>query len=330
VVDLTTIPDAAACERCLTERGAAAESGTQVGGDVALDVAKDARTVVVTGAGSGIGAAAALALAKRGDRVVLVGRRRGKVERVGQRVARATGMVPPIHTVDFAELAQVRRLAAELASAYPRIDVLANNAGMLGGLRRETVDRHELTMQVNHLAPFLLTWLLLDQLRAAAAAAGHARVIATASLAEAWGYVEPADLDGRKIPVHSRWLAYGSAKKAVVVCTHEAAQRLAGTGIVPSCFHPGLVRTAFANRTSLSFNFGKLVPLGYVSAAAGADTLVHLATSPDGLAHPGGYFYRRRLQEPVPLPDGDEQASQIFEASAAAVGAPVPPRAPRA
>nr|MDT0667841.1 SDR family NAD(P)-dependent oxidoreductase [Micromonospora sp. DSM 115978] len=116
------------------------------------------RTVVVTGASDGIGAAAARRLAQSGETVVLVGRAPAKTAAVAAEIG-ADHFV-----ADFAELAQVRRLATELLDRCPRIDVLANNAGGIMGDRALTADGHELTFQVNHLAPFLLTVLLMDRL----------------------------------------------------------------------------------------------------------------------------------------------------------------------
>jgi NAD(P)-dependent dehydrogenase (short-subunit alcohol dehydrogenase family) len=271
---------------------------------------------VITGAGSGIGAAAAVQLARHGVDVVLVGRSRRKLDRTVAAVRRVAGREPASFTADFAELAQVRKLAADLTAAYPRIDVLANNAGVMGGLHTTTVDRHELVMQVDHLAPYLLTHELLGPLRAAAADHGHARVIGTSSLAEAWGILDPDDLGGERTRYHSRWITYGAAKKANVLFAFEASRRLSDTGIVATSFHPGIVRSGFGT-TSLAFTLGKLF---FASPERGADTLVHLATHPDGVEFPGGFFARRRLRRPTPDARDPELARRLWDASAAAVG----------
>jgi NAD(P)-dependent dehydrogenase (short-subunit alcohol dehydrogenase family) len=270
---------------------------------------------VLTGAGSGIGAAAAVQLARAGLEVVLVGRSRRKLDRTVAAVTDVAGRAPASFAADFAELAEVRRLGAALSAAYPRIDVLANNAGMIGGPRKTTVDGHELTMQVNHLAPYLLTHELLGPLRAA----GQARVIGTSSLAEAIGALDPDDLDGDRLPVYSRWIAYGAAKKANILFASEASRRLRGARVVATSFHPGIVRTGFGT-ASLAFTLGKLVPFAYASPARGADTLVHLATHADGVEYPGGFFARRRLRRPTSDATDPELARRLWDASAAAVG----------
>jgi NAD(P)-dependent dehydrogenase (short-subunit alcohol dehydrogenase family) len=267
---------------------------------------------VITGAGSGIGAAAAVELARRGVEVVLVGRRRANLDRTARQVAEVTGAAPASFAADFASLAEVRRLGAELRAAYPRIDVLANNAGLLGGLRHTTVDGHELVMQVDHLAPYLLTHELLGPLRAA----GAARVIGTASLAEAVGVLDPGDLASAHLPVYSRWVVYGAAKKANILFALEASRRLADHGIVATSFHPGIVRSGFG-RSSLTFLLGRAF---FTSPRRGADTLVHLATHPDGREFPGGFFARRRLRRPSPDAHDPDLARRLWDASAAAVG----------
>ena len=136
------------------------------------------RVVVVTGASDGVGEAAALALARTGAQVVVVGRSPAKTRAVAASVGAAAGSPVPHHTVDFADLGQVRALAAELVATHERIDVLVDNAGLIAGQRTVTGDGHELTMQVNHLGPYLLTRLLRDPLVAAGG-----RVIVTASAA---------------------------------------------------------------------------------------------------------------------------------------------------
>jgi len=275
---------------------------------------------VITGASAGIGAAAAQALARRGDDVVLVGRTQSRLTRVAGRIAAATGREPATYRADFGSLAEVRTLGAALVVRYPRIDVLANNAGALIGLRHLTPDGFERTMQVNHLAPFLLSHLLLPSLRAAARASGAARVITTSSLAEAVGTVDPENLNGPR--VYSRWAVYASSKQANILFTVEAARRWAGDGVVPTCFHPGLVRSRFGN-ASLSFSLGKLSPF-MLPPSLGARGLVHLATHSDGVSKPGAFFFWRWQTACTPRSTDPVLAATLWDASAAALGIPAP------
>ncbi len=193
--------------------------------------------------------------------------------------------------------------------------MLANNAGLLVGLRHRTMDGFERTIQVNHLAPFLLTSLLWPSLRAAASARGHARVITTSSLAEAAGTIDPADLNGDGSP-YSRWVSYAASKQANLLFTVEAARRWAGTGVVPTCFHPGLVRSRFGE-ASLSFMLGKVLML---PPSVGAKGLVHLATDEDGISRPGEFFFWRWRVPCTPRSRDPILAEALWEASAAAVG----------
>jgi NAD(P)-dependent dehydrogenase (short-subunit alcohol dehydrogenase family) len=263
---------------------------------------------VITGGSSGIGLAAAKRLATAGDDVVLVGRARTRLERAAAEIGARW------YRADFAELNQVRQLAADLHRDLERIDVLVNNAGALAPVTRRTVDGFDVTMQVNHLAGFLLTNLVLDLIRRAPK---PARIITTASLAEAWGTLN-VDRPGA-IPLRnrSRWLAYGSSKQANILFTIEAARRWAAEDIVPTCFFPGLVRSRFA-RTSILFSAARLIPGLIRSSDSAADTLIWLASDPEALV-PGGYFAFRSPFVATPRSSDPARAERLWTASAAAV-----------
>jgi len=282
------------------------------------------RTIVITGASSGIGLAAAIALARRGETVVLLGRHQGRLARAVAEVRAAAGYTPASYRADFAVLDEVRAVAARLAGDLARVDVLVNNAGRLAW-PGTTVDGHGRAMQVNHLAGFLLSNLLLDRLRAAATPARPARLVTTASLAEAWG---PLDVDRPGAPLlryRSRWLAYGASKRANILFTVEAARRWGPLGVVATCFFPGLVRSRFAG-TSPMFTAAKLVPLLVASPARAADTLTWLATAPEALV-PGEYFFMRAPFAATPWATDPGRAGRLWRASLAAVGLPDRPAA---
>jgi NAD(P)-dependent dehydrogenase (short-subunit alcohol dehydrogenase family) len=172
-------------------------------------------------------------------------------------------------------------------------------------------------MQVNHLAPFLLSHLLLPSLRRAAAVRGAARVVATSSLAEAAGTVDPGNLDWRGLP-YSRWAVYAATKQANLLFTAEAARRWAPFGVVATSFHPGLVRSRFG-AASASFTLGKLV---MPPPSLGARGLVHLATTDDGVNRPGGFFFWRWQTACTPGSKDPALAAALWDTSAAAVGLP--------
>ncbi len=235
-----------------------------------------ARTIVITGASSGIGANAAGRLAAAGWNVAVVGR---NPERTAA-VADAIGGTPFL--ADYDRLDEVRELARVLADRYDRIDVLANNAGGLVPSRGLSADGHERTLQHNHLAPFLLTNLLLPTLTASGA-----RVIGTASVANTFGKLRLDDLEWSKRAYLGGWQAYGTSKIATIVFARECAAR---TGLESYAFHPGYVATNFGADSAL-VRFGNWLSRGTlaISAEEGATPLVHLAS--DELDVPNGTYF---------------------------------------
>ncbi|MFP3463820.1 SDR family NAD(P)-dependent oxidoreductase [Arthrobacter globiformis] len=241
------------------------------------------RTIVITGASDGIGAAAARNLGKAGERIVVVGRSPEKTAAI------AAELGADYFACDFAELAQVRALAAVLREKYPRIDVLVNNAGGIMRGHELTVDGHERTFQVNHLAPFLLTTELLDVLTA-----NHATIINTSSAANGFGRLDLADLNSERNYSTNR--AYGTAKLANILFTAELQNRYGKDGIAAAAFHPGVVATNFAAESTSWFRhaYKSVLSRFLLSSEQGADTLVWLATSTPGRDWVPGAFYIKR------------------------------------
>lgn len=241
------------------------------------------RTVVVTGASSGIGAAAARAFASAGARVVPVGRSPERTAAIGRELG-VDALV-----VDFADLVQVRILADRILERCPRIDVMAHNAGGIVPRRIGTVDGHELTFQVNHLAPFLLQHLLGERI----AATPGSRVILTSSAASRYGKVDLEDLDssrGRYRPFKT----YATSKLENILFMRELSRRLRGTDTTATAFHPGVVATGFARDSRLA-GLAYRTPLRHallISPEEGAGPLLHLATWPDPNVADGHYFDR--------------------------------------
>jgi retinol dehydrogenase 12 len=264
---------------------------------------------VITGASSGIGRAAAIELARKGVSVVPVGRDARRTAAVAAKVG-SEALV-----ADLSSLAEVRRLAATLLDRHERIDVLVNNAGLVSGRRTLTADGLELTMAVNHFAPFLLTNLLLDRLEGSA----PARVVTTASDAHRSGLIDLADLNGERR--WSAWSAYSSSKLANVLFTRALARRLEGTGVVANCLHPGVIRTGLARGAPLPIRVGwRAVSVFFGSPARGARTLVHLASAPEAAEVSGGYFVDSRPARPSAQAQDDELADGLWEASARLTG----------
>ena len=268
-------------------------------------------TVVLTGASAGIGAAAAVELTRRGHQVLAVGRSPSKLDAVHRRMtAVASGVeVPEPVTADFASLAEVRRLADVLLDRCPRIDVLANNAGLIVAQRQESADGHEMILAVNHLAPFLLTNLLVDRLQASGG-----RVVTTSSDAHRGGTIHEDDLQLRR--GWGRWKAYCQSKLANVLFTSELARR---TELPATAFHPGVVRTDFG-RGSLVNVASKIVRRFYRTPEQGAETLVWLATDPEGGAPSDTYYVDCRPTRPSAAARDAELARRLWETSATLTG----------
>jgi daunorubicin C-13 ketoreductase len=268
------------------------------------------RTVVITGASSGLGLAAAEQLAAQGDRVVVVGRNPERlaaaVERV--RAAAGDGRRPDSFRADFESLAEVRDLAAHLLAAYPKIDVLANNAGGMIAKYRRTGDGYEATVQGNHLGPFLLTNLLRERLTGA-------RVVNTASNAHLQGRPDPDDFTGDPARYRS-FRTYGASKSANILFAAEAARRW--PDVTSVSFHPGVVRTNFGDG-ALTRLFYRIAPFLVTPEAAGA-LLVWLATAPEKDLVDGGYYVGRKTRKPAPHATDQDAAAKLWDASAEAVG----------
>ena len=199
------------------------------------------KTVLITGGTGGIGRAAAIGLAAMGARVGITGRDRARAEAAAAAIARESGNpAVDVFVADLSSQAEVRRLAGEVLAAYPRLDVLLNNVGGFWAHRHVTADGLEHTFALNHLAPFLLTNLLLDRLMASA----PARVVTVSSGAQAMGTIDFDDLMGEQ--AYSGQRAYNQSKLANVMFTYELARRLEGTGVTATALHPGMTNTAFS------------------------------------------------------------------------------------
>ncbi|KJL32081.1 SDR family NAD(P)-dependent oxidoreductase [Microbacterium oxydans] len=272
-------------------------------------------TIVITGASDGIGAAAARQLAASGNRLILVGRSPEKTKAV----ADETGAEH--FTADFARLDDVRELAAKLTDAVgdDGIDVLANNAGGIFGDRTPTVDGFEKTIQVNHLAPFLLTNLLLPTLLASDAA-----VINTSSVGHRlFGHIDVDDLDNTK--KYSANKAYGDAKLANVLFTKSLHTKFHADGLSSVAFHPGTVRTNFAADSSSIMRviyrsfLGRILLTG--TDEGGAILRWFIEGTPDETWFSGAYYDERTLSSKVnPQAEDAALAEALWQRSAELVG----------
>jgi NAD(P)-dependent dehydrogenase (short-subunit alcohol dehydrogenase family) len=211
---------------------------------------------------------------------------------------------------DFASLASVRSAAEEIAHRWSAIHLLVNNAGVNSSRRAKSADGYELTLAVNHLAPFLLTTLLLDRLEASA----PARIITTASDAHRGAQLPFEDLNAEQS--YRGFGRYGQTKLANILFTLELARRLEGSGVTANCFHPGLVASGFNRNNGLLMSLAMTV-LAPVSRSSekGSETLVWLATSPQVAQTSGAYFVDERPAMPSPAGQDREAAQRLWDVS---------------
>jgi NAD(P)-dependent dehydrogenase (short-subunit alcohol dehydrogenase family) len=273
------------------------------------------RVAVVTGASSGIGLYTALGLVRARMRVVMTGRDRSRTEAASRFVTSQSGS-ERVETAlaDFSRLAEVRRLADDILSRCERLDVLVNNAGLFSPKYRLSADGFELTFAVNHLAPFLLTNLLLDRLRASA----PARIVTVASEAHRGNRIDTGNLARPRDWTMTR--AYGRSKLCNILFTRELASRLDADQVVATCLHPGMVATAIGQRGGITEMGWRLMKPFMIGPEKGAETSIFLATAPDPKPFHGGYVVRKTLARPDPAALGGGLARALWDESARLVG----------
>lgn len=274
-------------------------------------------TMLVTGGTGGIGLATASALAGLGARVGIVGRDSDRARSAAALIqSRHPETRVDVFVTDLSVQSQVRRLAEDVASAYPRLDVLVNNVGGFWAHRHVTADGLERTFAVNHLAPFLLTNLLLPRL----AASAPARVVTVSSAAHSMGRMDFADLQGERDYSGSR--AYNQSKLANLLFTYELARRSEGRGVTANALHPGIVRTGFGSEDQqpLWQAVAPLVRPFLKSPTRGAALPVHLASSPQVAAVTGAYFVGTRPRRSSEASYDEQAAAKLWRVSGALTG----------
>jgi NAD(P)-dependent dehydrogenase (short-subunit alcohol dehydrogenase family) len=272
---------------------------------------------LITGGTGGIGRAAAIGLASMGARVGITGRDRARAEVAAAAITRASGNpAVDVFVADMSSQTEVRRLAGEVLAAYPRLDVLLNNVGGFWAHRHVTADGLEHTFALNHLAPFLLTGLLLDRLKSSA----PARIVTVSSGAQSMGTIDFDDLMGAR--KYSGQDAYNQSKLANVMFTYELARRLEGTGVTATALHPGLTSTAFGAE-DMTRGWGPLIALMrpfMKSPARGAETPVYLASSPEAAGVTGRYFAGRKPKQSHTSSYDSVTTARLWRVSADLVG----------
>src|SRR5436309_6148727 len=269
------------------------------------------KVVMVTGANSGIGKAASLALAKKGATLVMVARNpeRGEAAR-SEIVTKSGNNSIDLLLADLSSLESVRQLVADFLKKYYKLHVLINNAGLFNQRRRVTADGYENTFATNYLAPFLLTNLQLDLLKASA----PSRIINVSSVGHYNGHINFDDLNLETD--YGGWKAYGQSKLALVLFTHELAKRLQGTGVTVNAVHPGTVASKIWTRPLGPAGFIMSLPkLFMLSPQKGAETIVYLASSDEAEGLNGEYLEKLKVKKSSDESYDDEIAQRLWDVS---------------
>ncbi|HEY0736972.1 MAG TPA: SDR family oxidoreductase [Herpetosiphonaceae bacterium] len=273
------------------------------------------KLTMVTGATDGIGKETALGLARMGAHVIVVGRTPAKIAATVEQIKAESGngQIDSMQA-DFSSLEQIRQLAKSFYQRYDHLDVLVNNAGGVFGSRSETADGFEWTFGVNHLAPFLLTNLLLPALQVAARRSGSARIVTVSSAAHVMSKLNFDDLQNQRR--YSGFRAYAQSKLANLLFTYELARRLKDTGITANALHPGGVASNFGRGQPGLFS--KLVGFAMsfgITPEQGAQTSIYLASSPEVADVTGTYFNNRKPARSSPAANDAAAAARLWQIS---------------
>jgi NAD(P)-dependent dehydrogenase (short-subunit alcohol dehydrogenase family) len=276
----------------------------------------EGKTCLITGSTSGIGKEIAVGLAKMKANVVLVGRSKAKCQATLEEIWRNASISTNMNRVsyllaDLSSQASIHQLANEFLERYESLDILINNAGVFLSRRFTTVDSIEYTFAVNHLAPFLLTNLLFERIKASS----PSRIITTSSVAHRGAHINFDNLQferGRYNGVE----AYRQSKLANILFTKELARRSRGSGVTSNCFHPGGVRTNLVQSSPWYYRLiWAIINPFLVSPMKGADTAIYLASSSKVAEISGKYFVNRKPVSPWELADDHDSAARLWKIS---------------
>jgi NAD(P)-dependent dehydrogenase (short-subunit alcohol dehydrogenase family) len=276
----------------------------------------EGKTCLITGSTSGIGKEIAIGLAKMKANVILVGRNKTKCQATLEEIRRNVSINTNKNRVsyllaDLSSQASIHQLANEFLETYESLDVLVNNAGVFLSRRITNVDGIEYTFAVNHLAPFLLTSLLFERIKASS----PSRIITTSSVAHRGAYINFDNLQferGRYNGVE----AYRQSKLANILFTKELARRSRGSGVTSNCFHPGGVRTNLVQSSAWYYRLiWAIINPFLANPKKGADTAIYLASSSEVAEISGKYFVNKKPVPPSKLADDHDAAARLWKIS---------------
>lgn len=275
----------------------------------------DGKTVVITGANTGIGKVTAMDLSKRGAKVVMLCRNVEKAEEAAEEIRKATEGEVVVHKLDLASLASVRECAEQLGNSLEKIDILINNAGIMACPEMRTTEGFEMQIGTNHFGHFLLTNLLLPQLKKAAP---NARIVNVSSLAHTRGQMQWDDINWEKTP-YNAIQAYGQSKLANILFTKELARKGEGSGVNAYALHPGVINTELGRH--LKDTFGPMVLIWKLAMPfiktpeSGANTTIYCAVDESIADHNGRYYSDCKEKQTAPQAENIEDAKKLWEIS---------------
>lgn len=271
----------------------------------------DGKVVIVTGANAGIGKETALDLARRGAKVYMACRDFKRCEAARLEIVEKT-QNPNVfnRSLDLGSMESIRRFASEFIAEQTRLDVLVNNAGLMGP-RRLTADGFEMLLGVNHMGHFLLTNLLLDLLKKSK----PSRIVVVSSMAHRMGKLKKDDLNSEKS--YKEFNAYAHSKLANMLFMRELSKRLKGTGVTVNAVHPGAVKTEISKDSSmlLGIILAPIFMLFLKDATLGAQTQIKLAVDPQLELVTGKYFSNCKVDKESKAAQSDEDAVWLWNES---------------
>jgi NAD(P)-dependent dehydrogenase (short-subunit alcohol dehydrogenase family) len=278
------------------------------------------KTCLVTGGTSGIGEITARELARKGAKVVIIGRSTQKCVGTVQKIVAETGNESISFLIaDLSSIRSIRSVAKEFISNHDRLDVLINNAGAYFSSRHLSEDGYELTLATNHNNYFLLTNLLLEKLESTAAKNGGGRIINVSSDAHRSGRIDFRNLQSERF--YNGWKAYSQSKLANIIFSFELARRLKNKRITVNCLHPGFVATGFAKNNGFLYHLAmRVAGLFAISVEEGAKTSVYLASAAEVENQSGLYFVGTEATQAAKAAYNQDTAIKLWDISERMVG----------
>lgn len=266
------------------------------------------KVAIITGATSGMGLVTLKTLALQGFTLIMPVRNNEKGISIRNQIVQSSKNENVfVMNCDLASLKSIEEFVKQFKERFNRLDVLINNAGFWEQKRSESTNKIELTFAVNHLAPFLLTNLLIDILKST----DNARIINVSSMAHKSANINFEDIEGKQ--KYSGFKAYSQSKLANILFTKSLAHRLKGSNVTANCLHPGMVKTGFFMNVKEPWR--SLVHLFAITPEKGAETIIYLASDPEPASITGEYFFKKKVANSSKASKNMKTAEKLWQLS---------------